>query len=189
MRGAILLVDCTQGVQAQTVANALLAIEGGLEIVPALNKIDMQTAQIDESLEEMEHTLSIRRGEVFKISGKTGDGVEELLEAVLMLVPPPHGRRERAAEGARVRLGVQRVPRVVAYVRLIDGSVTRGDQIRFMGTDREYEVEYVGLFKPHMVEVNRLTAGQVGYLMANIKTIADVRVGDTITVAGPAGLA
>jgi len=89
--GAILLVDCTQGVQAQTVANALLAIEGGLEIVPALNKIDMQTAQVDESLEEMEHTLSIRRGEVFKISGKTGDGVEELLEAVLMLVPPPKG--------------------------------------------------------------------------------------------------
>src|SRR5689334_7544514 len=89
--GAVLLVDATQGVQAQTVANALLAIEGGLEIVPALNKIDMQTAQVEESLEEMEHTLSIKRGEVFKISGKTGDGVEELLEAVMTLVPPPKG--------------------------------------------------------------------------------------------------
>src|SRR5215831_11561256 len=185
--GAILLVDCTQGVQAQTVANALLAIEGGLEIVPALNKIDMQTAQIDESLEEMEHTLGIRKGEVFRISGKTGDGVEELLEAVLMLVPPPKGDPAAPLKALVFDSEFNEFRGVVAYVRLIDGSVKRGDRIRFMGNDREYEVEYVGLFKPHMVEVNQLTAGQVGYLMANIKTIADVRVGDTITVAGPGG--
>ncbi|RPH52500.1 MAG: elongation factor 4, partial [Planctomycetota bacterium] len=185
--GAILLVDCTQGVQAQTVANALLAVEGGLEIVPALNKIDMQTAQVDESLEEMEHTLSIRRGEVFKISGKTGDGVEELLEAVLMLVPPPKGDPAAPLKALVFDSEFNEFRGVVSYVRLIDGSVRRGDKIRFMGTDKVYDVEYVGLFKPHMVEVNELTAGQVGYLMANIKTIADVRVGDTITSAGPTG--
>ena len=185
--GAILLVDCTQGVQAQTVANALLAVEGGLEIVPALNKIDMQTAQVDESLEEMEHTLSIRRGEVFKISGKTGDGVEELLEAVLMLVPSPTGDPKGPLKALVFDSEFNEFRGVVSYVRLIDGSMKRGDKIRFMGNDKEYEIEYVGLFKPHMVEVPELTAGQVGYMMANIKTIADVRVGDTITVAGPAG--
>jgi len=185
--GAILLVDCTQGVQAQTVANALLAIEGGLEIVPALNKIDMLTAQIDESLEEMEHTLSIKRGEVFRISGKTGDGVEELLEAVMMLVPPPTGDPKGPLKALVFDSEFNEFGGVVSYVRLIDGSMKRGDKIRFMGTDKEYDVEYVGLFKPHMVEVPELTAGQVGYMMANIKTIADVRVGDTITTAGPAG--
>ncbi|HXG63012.1 MAG TPA: translation elongation factor 4 [Planctomycetota bacterium] len=178
--GAILLVDATQGVQAQTVANALLALEGGLEILPAVNKIDMQTAQVEETLLEMENTLGIKPHEVFKVSGKLGTGVEELLEAVLTLVPPPKGDPAAPLRALIFDSQFNEYRGVVAYVRLIDGTLRRGDRIKFLGTGKEYEVEYVGLFKPHMVEVPMLSAGQVGYLMANIKTLQDVRVGDTI---------
>ncbi len=179
--GAVLLVDCTQGVQAQTVANSLLAMEGGLEIVPAINKIDMQTAQVPESLEEMEHILGIKPHEVFKISGKTGMGVEELLEAVITLVPPPKGDPNAPLKALIFDSEFNEFRGAVAYIRLIDGSIKRGDKIVFLGTNTYYEVEYVGVFKPHMVEVPKLTAGQVGYMMANIKTIKDVRVGDTVS--------
>jgi len=182
--GAILLVDATQGVQAQTVANSLLAFEGGLEIIPALNKIDMLTAQVDESLEEMEHTLSIRPGEVFKVSGKMGTGVEELLEAVLMLVPSPKGDPKSTLKALIFDSEFNEYRGAVAYVRLIDGTLKRGDKIKFLGTGTEHEVEYVGIFKPHMVEVPQLSAGMVGYMMANIKNLADVRVGDTVTAQG-----
>ncbi len=179
--GAVLLVDATQGVQAQTVANALLALDGGLEIIPSLNKIDMQTAQIEESLVEMENTLSIKPHEVFQVSGKVGTGVEELLEAVLTLVPPPEGDPKAPLRALVFDSEFNEYRGVVAYVRLFDGSLQRGDKIRFLGTGKEYEVEYVGLFKPHRVEVPRLSAGEVGYMMANIKDLADVRVGDTVT--------
>ncbi len=182
--GAILLVDATQGVQAQTVANSLLAVEGGLEIIPALNKIDMQTAQVEQSLEEIEHTLGIKPGSVFKISGKMGTGVEELLEAVLMLVPPPKGDLKAPLKALIFDSEFNEYRGAVAYVRLIDGTLKRGDKVRFLGTGTEHEVEYVGLFKPHMVEVPQLSAGQVGYIMANIKILADVRVGDTVAAAG-----
>jgi GTP-binding protein LepA len=181
--GAILLVDATQGVQAQTVANATLAIENGLEIVPALNKIDMQTAQVEESLEEMEHTLAIRRGEVFNVSGKMGTGVEELLEAVVTLVPPPTGDPRKPLRALIFDSEFNEFRGVVCYVRLIDGTLKRGDRVRFIGGGTEHEVEYVGLFRPHMAEVPSLSAGQVGYMMANIKSLRDVRVGDTLAAA------
>jgi GTP-binding protein LepA len=181
--GAVLLVDATQGVQAQTVANSLLAVEGGLEIIPALNKIDMQTAQVEESLEEMEHTLGIKPGSVFRVSGKMGTGVEELLEAVLMLVPSPKGDLKAPLKALIFDSEFNEYRGAVAYVRLIDGTLKRGDKIRFLGTGTEHEVEYVGIFKPHMVEVPQLSAGQVGYMMANIKNLADVRVGDTVAAA------
>ena len=182
--GAILLVDATQGVQAQTVANSLLAVEGGLEIIPALNKIDMQTAQVEQSLEEIEHTLGIKPGSVFRVSGKMGTGVEELLEAVLMLVPPPKGDPKAPLKALIFDSEFNEYRGAVAYVRLIDGTLRRGDKVRFLGTGTEHEVEYVGLFKPHMVEVPHLSAGQVGYMMANIKILADVRVGDTVAAVG-----
>jgi GTP-binding protein LepA len=182
--GAVLLVDATQGVQAQTVANSLLALDGGLEIVPAINKIDMQAAQVEETLEEMSHTLGIKPHEVFKISGKTGAGVEDLLEAVATLVPSPKGDPAAPLKALIFDSEFNEFRGAVAYIRLIDGSIQRGDRIRFLGTDKEYEVEYVGVFKPHMVEVQKLSAGQVGYMMANIKAIQDVRVGDTVAAAG-----
>ncbi len=186
--GAILLVDATQGVQAQTVANATLALDGGMEIVPALNKIDMQTAQVQESLVEIENTLGIRPGEVFQVSGKLGTGVEELLEAVLTLVPPPKGDPGAPLRALVFDSEFNEFRGVVAYVRLYDGTLKRGDHIRFLGTGTEHDVEYVGIFRPHMVEVPVLSAGQVGYMMANIKAIRDVRVGDTVTNPGENGV-
>ena len=161
-------------------ANATLAMDGGLEIIPALNKIDMQTAQVPESLEEMEHTLAIRPGEVFQVSGKMGTGVEELLEAVVTLVPPPKGDPARPLRALVFDSEFNEFRGVVCYVRLIDGTLKRGDRVRFIGGGTEHEVEYVGLFRPHMVEVPQLSAGQVGYMMANIKSLQDVRVGDTL---------
>jgi GTP-binding protein LepA len=186
--GAVLLVDATQGVQAQTVANALLALDGGLEVIPALNKIDMQIAQVDESLEEMEHTLGIRPGEVFRVSGKMGTGVEELLEAVITLVPPPKGDRNAPLKALVFDSQFNEYRGAVAYVRLFDGTLKRGDKIKFLGTGKECEVEYVGIFKPHMVEVPQLSAGEVGYLMANIKNLADIRVGDTVAAPNAPGV-
>lgn len=186
--GAILLVDATQGVQAQTVANANLAREAGLEILPAVNKIDMQSARVEETLREMEHTLGLRPGEAFRVSGKLGIGVEELLEAVLTLVPPPKGDPKAPLRALIFDSEYNEYRGVVAYVRLLDGTLKRGDRIRFLGTGTEHEVEYVGLFRPHMVEVPQLSAGEVGYLMANIKDIREVRVGDTVAAAGVPGV-
>ncbi|MBI2900102.1 MAG: elongation factor 4 [Planctomycetes bacterium] len=182
--GAVLLVDCTQGVQAQTVANATLAMDGGLEIVPAVNKIDMQAAQIDETILEMENSLGVFGREVLRVSGKTGEGVEELLEEIVKRVPPPKGEPAGPLRALIFDSEFDPYRGVIVYVRLLDGSVKRGDKIRFLGTDHEAEVEEVGLFKPHPVKTDRLTAGRVGYLMANIKLIRDVRVGDTVAPAG-----
>ncbi len=182
--GAVLLVDCTQGVQAQTVANATLAIEGGLTIVSALNKIDMQTAQIDESLEEMENTLQIPAEDVLHTSGKLGTGVPELLDEVIKRVPPPKGDLKGPLKALIFDSEFNEYRGVVAYIRMVDGRVRRGDKIKFLGTGTEHEVEYVGVFTPQMKEVDELTAGRVGYLMANIKSVRDVRVGDTVTVLG-----
>jgi GTP-binding protein LepA len=178
--GAVLLVDCTQGVQAQTVANALLAQEGGLTIVPALNKIDMQTAQIDESLEEMENVLAIPHDEVLHTSGKMGTGVVELLDRVIEKVPAPTGDIAAPFKALIFDSEFNEFRGVVVYIRIIDGRIRRGDKIKFIGTGVEAEVEYVGVFTPQMREVDELTAGRVGYLMANLKSVRDVRVGDTV---------
>ncbi|MBI4565047.1 MAG: elongation factor 4 [Planctomycetes bacterium] len=182
--GAILLVDATQGVQAQTVANYLLALDGGLTLLSSLNKIDMQTAQIEESLLEMENSLGIPKDEVFRVSGKLGQGVEELLQAVIDKVPPPTGAADAPLQALVFDSQFNEYRGVVAYVRIFNGRVRRGDRIRFVGSGTQHEVEYVGIFTPHMKEVGELTAGQVGYLMANIKSIRDVRVGDTVAPAG-----
>jgi len=178
--GAILLVDATQGVQAQTMANALLALDGGLEIVPAVNKIDMQAAQVDETIAQMENSLGILPREVLKVSGKTGQGTEELLEQVLARVPAPKGDPDAPLRALIFDSEYDPYRGVIVYIRLIDGSVKRGDRILFIGTGRESEVEEVGIFRPQPEKIDRLTAGRVGYLMANIKSIRDVRVGDTV---------
>ncbi len=186
--GAILLVDASQGVQAQTVANTGLARNAGLEIIPTVNKIDLQTAQVDETLEEMQRTLGIRPGEVFRVSAKLGGGVDEILDAILTFVPPPKGDPKAPLRALIFDSEYNEYRGVVSYVRVFDGRIARGDRIRFLGTGTEHEVEYVGLFRPGMTEVPCLTAGQVGYMMANIKNIRDVRVGDTIAPASRASV-
>ena len=186
--GAILLVDCTQGVQAQTVANALLAVDGGLTIVPALNKIDMQTAQIEESLEEIENTLQIPAEEVLHTSGKMGTGVPELLDRVIERVPAPEGDPGKPLKALIFDSEFNEYRGVVVYVRILDGRVKRGDRIKFLGTGTEHDVEYVGIFTPQMKEVEELTSGRVGYVMANIKSVRDVRVGDTMVSQAATGI-
>jgi len=178
--GAVLLVDCTQGVQAQTVANTLLALENNLEIVPALNKIDLPTAQIDESIEEMESSLGVKAEEILQVSGKTGMGAEELLAHVIKTVPAPDGDPKSPLRAMIFDSEYDDYRGVIVYIRLIDGTLQKGDKIRFVGTDREAEIEEVGVFRPEPEKVKSLTAGQVGYVMANIRSIRDIQIGDTI---------
>lgn len=181
--GAILLVDATQGVQAQTVANAHAAINGRLAIVPALNKIDMQAARPEEVKEEIEQTLAIERSEVLSVSGKTGQGVAELFRAIIDRVPPPAGKPEASLRALIFDSKFDDYQGVITYVRVVDGSIRIGQRIRLMAGGTEYEVTGLGRFRPREVPCDELTVGQVGYVTANIKQLSEVRVGDTFTDA------
>ncbi len=181
--GAILLVDATQGVQAQTVANAYLAIAADLAIVPALNKIDMQAARPDEIKEEIEHTIGIERKEVLAVSGKTGQGVTELFRAIIDRVPPPSGKVDAPLRALIFDSKFDDYQGVVVYVRVVDGTIRVGQKIRLMAGETEYEVTGLGRFRPREVPCEDLSVGQVGYVVANIKRLSDVRIGDTITDA------
>jgi GTP-binding protein LepA len=179
--GAILLVDATQGVQAQTVANAYAAINADLAIVPALNKIDMQAARPDEIKEEIENTLGLDRSEVLAVSGKTGAGVPELFRAVIGRVPPPPGDPKAPLRALIFDSKFDDYQGVVVYVRVVDGTLTVGQKIRLMAGATEHEVISLGRFRPRETPCDELGVGQVGYVTANIKRLSDVRIGDTIT--------
>jgi GTP-binding protein LepA len=181
--GAILLVDATQGVQAQTVANAYLALEGDLAIVPCMNKIDMQAARPDEIREEIYNTLGFTPDEILSVSAKTGVGVPDLLKAVIERVPAPNGDVAGPTRALIFDSKFDEYVGVVTYIRIVDGTLRKGQKIHLMATGQEYEILGLGQFRPHEVPVDVLTTGQSGYLHANIKRISDVRVGDTITDA------
>lgn len=181
--GAILLVDATQGVQAQTVANAYAAINANLTIVPALNKIDMQTSRPEEIKDEIENTLGIDRTEVLSVSGKTGIGVPELFRAVIDRVPPPPGDPHAPLRALIFDSKFDDYQGVVIYIRVIDGLLKIGQKIRLMAGDTEHDVLNLGRFRPREVACQELGVGQVGYVSANIKQLSDVRIGDTITDA------
>ena len=181
--GAILLVDATQGVQAQTVANAYAAINTDLQIVPALNKIDMQAARPDEIKEEIENTLGIDRSEVLAVSGKTGAGVPDLFRAIIDRVPPPPGDPNAPLRALIFDSKFDDYQGVVIYLRVVDGVLKRGQKIRLMAGETEHEVISLGRFRPREVACDDLGVGQVGYVTANIKRLSDVRIGDTITDA------
>src|SRR4051794_37074485 len=181
--GAILLVDATQGVQAQTVANAYAAINADLAIVPALNKIDMQAARPDEIKEEIENTLGIDRDDVLSVSGKTGIGVPELFRAVVDRIPPPPGDPSAPLRALIFDSKFDDYQGVVTYVRVVDGRLCVGQTIRLMAGETEHEVISLGRFRPREVACDELGVGQVGYVSANIKRLSDIRIGDTITEA------
>jgi len=179
--GALLLVDAAQGVQAQTMANFFLALDGGLEIVPVLNKVDLQAARPEQVMAEMDSLLGIRPSDVIRVSAKTGLGVDDLLRAVVQRVPPPGGDPAAPLRAIVFDSVYDEFRGVVVFVRVRDGTVRKGDRIFTLGTRQSYEVLDLGKFRPRPESVPLLEAGEVGWLVCNIKTIHDAKIGDTVT--------
>jgi len=179
--GAILVVDASQGIQAQTLANAYLATESGAEILAVINKVDLAGAQPELVAEEIEHVLGIRKNECFRISAKTGLGVKDLLDAVCELLPPPADRGEEPARALIFDSQHDDYRGVICYVRMFSGSLKVRQKIRLMGAGSTYQITELGKFRPDMKPVDQLGTGEVGYVIANIRSLGDVRIGDTIT--------
>ncbi|MBK7494167.1 MAG: elongation factor 4 [Candidatus Omnitrophica bacterium] len=186
--GAILVVDAAQGVEAQTIANLYKAVDEGLEIIPVMNKIDLPNADPESTRQQIMELVGCFENEIFSVSAKDGSGVSVVLEEVVRKIPPPSGKPDAPLRGLVVDSIYNTYRGVVAYIRVVDGQITEGQKIRLMATDQEYEVLEVGIFTPKMVRTGKLETGEVGYFIANIKTVADLRVGDTVTDARvPAG--
>jgi GTP-binding protein LepA len=181
--GAILLADAFQGVQAQTVANAFLAMDANLKIIPTLNKIDLPHARPDFVIGEMEQALMVDPDDVMRVSGKTGEGVEDLMAAIVDRVPPPPGDAAAPLKALIYNSHFDTYKGVVVYVRMMDGQLKMGQKIKLMRTGREYAITEIGQFRPGMEKADGLSAGQVGYFTANIKNIEFVNIGDTVTDA------
>ena len=180
--GAVLLIDATQGVQAQTVANVTLAIRQNLKIIPVINKIDLPAANLPLCYEQMEEILALPREEALHVSGKTGEGVRELLEAVIERIPPPQIDPTEEGCAALIFDSIYDSFRgVVNYVRVKNGAFRRGTRMRLLSNDLESEIKEVGFFGPEMEAADELSAGSVGYLIPNLKSPGDSRMGDTIT--------
>ncbi|HUV67613.1 MAG TPA: translation elongation factor 4, partial [Sedimentisphaerales bacterium] len=179
--GALLVVDATQGVEAQTVANAHLAIESDVELIGVINKIDLPAAQPEATSEEIQHAIGIRKNECFHISAKTGKGVPELLEAIVTLLPPPANRGNERTAAMIFDSHCDDYRGVICYVRVFAGRLRLRRKIRFMGNGRTHIITELGKFTPTMTPVDELSAGEVGYVIANIRELADVTIGDTIT--------
>ncbi|MFH0846688.1 MAG: translation elongation factor 4 [Chloroflexota bacterium] len=178
--GAVLLVDASQGVEAQTIANAYLAINEGLEIIPALNKIDLPNAQIDDARLQIEEMLGLPAEDVLLLSAKTGSGVPELLEAVINRIPPPTGRADAPLQALIFDSYFDSYRGVIPHLRLFSGTIAPHDKIMIKSTGKVFEVDEVGHFSMELVPAGRLSAGEVGYTGATIRDAADVSVGDTI---------
>jgi GTP-binding protein LepA len=181
--GALLLVDATQGVQAQTLSNMYLALEHSLEIIPVINKIDMQAADIPEAKAQIDKDLGLDSSGALLVSAKTGAGVDELFEAIVKRIPSPAGNSGAPLRALIFDCHYDSYRGVIVHVRLFDGALKKGMKIRFMSNGAEYDVEAAGVFKLALVEMDILGAGDVGYFIAGIKTVSDVRVGDTVTGA------
>jgi GTP-binding protein LepA len=179
--GALLLVDASQGVEAQTLANAYLAVENGLEIIPVINKIDLPGAQPDEARRQIEEIIGLDGSGAVLASAKMGTGVPEILEAIVHRLPPPGGRLDAPLKALIFDSWYDPYRGVVIVVRVIDGTLKPGMKIRLMAEGQDYESMQVGIFTPKAVEIDELGAGEVGFLVANIKKISDAKIGDTIT--------
>jgi GTP-binding protein LepA len=179
--GSLLVVDASQGVEAQTLANVYHALDAGHEIVPVLNKIDLPAAEPDRIKQQIEDVIGLDASQAVPISAKTGLGVDLVLEAIINRLPPPTGDEAAPLKALLVDSWYDAYLGVVVMVRILDGSLKKGMRIRMMGADAHYEIDRVGVFRPQMVEVDGLGPGEIGYITAQIKQVADTRVGDTIT--------
>jgi GTP-binding protein LepA len=179
--GAILVVDATQGVQAQTVANAYAAIEVGLEIIPVINKIDLPSADPIRVAEEIEQVLGFSAEDAILVSAKTGQGIDELITKLCDQLPPPRGLPDKPTRALIFDSIYDDYRGVITYVRVVDGELRKGQDIRFMGTDKHYEITDLGKLMPRPKQVAHLGTGEVGFIVAAIKDLHDVRIGDTVT--------
>ncbi len=179
--GALLVVDASQGVEAQTVANAYLAVESGCEIIGVINKIDLPAAQPDRVIEEVEQVLGVGMEDCFPISAKTGEGIDELLEAIITKLPAPEDKTDKPTAALIYDSFADEYRGVICYVRVFEGTLKKRQKIRFMSSGRTYVVSDLGKLTPYMTSVDSLSSGEVGYVVANIKELSDVTIGDTIT--------
>ena len=181
--GALLLADAFQGVEAQTVANAYAAINADLKIVPVINKIDLAHQRAEEVAEEMHQVLGVDPTEIVKVSAKSGINIDQLLAAIIERIPPPTGDKAKPPQAMVFDSHYDEFRGAVTYVRMIEGRISKGQKIRYLKTGQNFEVQELGQFRPKQVACQSLHAGQVGYLICNIKSIDQVHIGDTVTVA------
>src|ERR1700677_881608 len=179
--GSLLGVDASQGVEAQTLANVYHALDAGHEIVPVLNKIDLPAAEPERIKEQIEDVIGLDASDAVPISAKTGLNIDEVLEAIVHRLPAPKGDRDASLKALLVDSWYDVYLGVVVLVRIVDGVMKKGQRIRMMGTNAAYDVERVGFFTPKMTQVDELGPGEIGFITAAIKEVADTRVGDTIT--------
>jgi len=179
--GALLVVDASQGVEAQTLANVYLALENNLEIIPVLNKIDLPGAEPQRVCQEIEEIVGLDCSEAILCSAKEGIGIHEILEAIVKKIPPPRDNAEKPLRALIFDSYYDTYRGVVVYFRVIDGTIKKGDKVLFMASKKEYFADELGVLSPGQMQVNELYAGEVGYLAASIRSVIDARVGDTIT--------
>jgi len=179
--GALLIVDATQGIQAQTLSNLYMAIENDLEIIPIINKMDMPAAMPDEVKDQIVDLLGCNRSEIIEASGKTGLGVDEILEAIVLLVPPPKGDINEPLQALIFDSVFNSYRGIIAYFRIFNGSIKKGDSVKFVNIDKKYEADEIGILRLGMEPRDELKTGDVGYIISGIKKAAEVKVGDTIT--------
>ena len=183
--GAILVVDSTQGVEAQTLANVYLALDQGLEIVAVLNKVDLPSSDVDRTKEQIEQVIGLDCSDAVPCSGKTGQGVPDILEQVVAKIPPPKGKPDAPLRALIFDSWYDSYRGAMVMLRVVDGCIKKGDKIRFMAPKRDYEVTELGSFQPFATPLEELLAGEVGFLAGNIKSVHDTKVGDTVTHAAP----
>lgn len=179
--GALLVVDASQGIQAQTISNLYLAVDHGLEIIPVMNKIDMDSAQPDVVADQITDLLGCGQDEIFRVSARTGEGIPPLLDAIVEKIPAPHGDPEAPLQALIFDSVFNPFRGIIAYFKVLNGSIATGDKVKFVATGQEYDAEEVGVLKMKLVPTGRVTTGDVGYIISGIKRAVEVKVGDTIT--------
>ena len=179
--GALLVVDASQGIQAQTISNLYLAVDHGLEIIPVMNKIDMDSAQPDVVADQITDLLGCGQDDIFRVSARTGEGIPPLLDAIVEKIPAPHGDPEAPLQALIFDSVFNPFRGIIAYFKVLNGSVATGDKVKFVATGQEYDAEEVGVLKMKLVPTGQVTTGDVGYIISGIKRAVEVKVGDTIT--------
>ena len=181
--GALLVIDATQGVEAQTVANTYLAMENDLTLIPVMNKIDLPNNELEKSLDQMENVIGISRDEALNVSAKTGEGVKDTLDAIIERIPPPEGDPDKPLKAMIFDSWFDPYRGVIVLVRIIDGKLNKGEKIKFLSNDAVYEINELGVHTPKAKPLKYLSAGEVGYLIGSIKNISEIKIGDTITLS------